>query len=340
MYEHLSDYLDELGITDDSLPSISRAMEEKTWYRNSVASEVYWEIARNVEEEGGFLQLPGFRLIVQGDSLASRKQQLQKTIFKKLVSMTTSSLFQFGQIEHDALGFGDPFNRWEPLAQDQFVQFLLRNNSVIKSNLLVPVATLHYTKIEGWSEEKERTVKETFRIDKSSFGISLDYEELYSQLSEAPARTTPPAGAISLYLPHLTNVDLKDIVRLRENEQEAFIRYHRTLLRLFEDSKIADNEHTLLYAMREADDGIRRVRETFENLRRSSRYSTAGIVVGLASAALCVIAPKEVAEYLRALVGGATASAAFQYFSTRRAADDQAKNTDFYFPWLLSELSK
>jgi hypothetical protein len=63
------------------------------------------------------------------------------------------------------------------------------------------------------------------------------------------------------------------------------------------------------------------------------------LAVGVTSSALCIVAPEEVAEYVRALVGGATAAAGFKYFSTRQTAGDRAKDTDFYFPWLLSRLS-
>ena len=342
VYDRLFELLDELEIADDSLPAISAALEAKTWHRNTVAQEVFWEIVSNLNP-GEFLRSPGFKMIAQGGSLAKREPQLSGTLVKKFVSMTTSSLFEYGNIENEAGGEGDAINIWDRKAQDSFVQFLLKYRSLVEKNLVVPIATIKQTVRDDMGSrlrnDGKREAVGTSTYHRETFNVSLDYDELYRQLSETPARVAPPAGAISLYLPHLANVDLKDIVRLREDEQDAFIRYHRTLSKLFSDSKLAKNEHALLDAMREVDDGIRRTSEAFESVRRSNRYSKIGLAVGITSAALCVVAPEEVAEYLQALVGGATAAAGFKYLSTRQAADDRAKDTDFYFPWRLSKLS-
>ena len=211
----------------------------------------------------------------------------------------------------------------------------------MQNNLIIPVPRISIGEREFWPDVNAEGGEIVSRWDSEKIKVSLDYDELEKQLYEIPSQVgTLPIGAIDLYLPHLATVGIDTLIELRENEEYAFIKFQRMLSEFFRDSHFASNEQKLLHCMQEVDEGVRETEEELSLIAKKRLYSGAGVSVGLIATTLCLYCKPEVAEYVQALVGGATTIAALKHFAMKQEKKGELKRSDFYFPWLVHSKSK
>lgn len=103
------------------------------------------------------------------------------------------------------------------------------------------------------------------------------------------------------------------------------------------ESSAAQNESALNYAMRQVDEGIRDFEEEFKSIGNKNKLKGGGILSGVSSVVLCMFAPPEITEYIRAIIGGATGVGAFNYLANRTESKEKIRRSNFYFPWLIAK---
>jgi hypothetical protein len=162
--------------------------------------------------------------------------------------------------------------------------------------------------------------------------IGLTHEQLRAQLCE----DSTEIGLSLLYLPHMQNVPTDLLIKIRQDEGDAFLRFQHGLAAFLQKSQAANSEAALLDCMREVDYNIRLLDVRFRNLRKMRALRTRNIAIQLCSLALVQLAPAPIAADLTKLLGSLTAFSVLEYFAGFREKADQLKESDFYFPWRIA----
>lgn len=334
MYNETYDFLDKIGLhtgNEDEVVKILWESRESNAYRRILAEQVSSAINTNLFFMKEIRQLDGFNLLVNGKPLERRWNKDEGVAVRKMLSFSSVSFIQNGKIVFDRSSpLGGSVPKWHR-GVNFFVRFLLKYRSTIERNMIVPFPNI---------EQKDRSMRHTYRhtsFSGSLLPVDLEYDAVSNQFFESGAEGgARPNAFVTLYLPHVSMLSIDSIVKLREEEKNPFILYQRWLSDFFRKSSEATTEQVLLDCMKEVDSGIRRIDAAFHTLKKKHRYHELSIGLGLTTAILCLIAPPEVAEFVRAAVGGATGVSALQYFSMRGSELDTVKGSDFYFPWLLA----
>jgi hypothetical protein len=334
MYTSLFAYLNEKGI----LPSGPSCIVKSPAPTDRVADRIFELIHEDLERQAKVGSVPGeFRCGVEQESLLKRGYGDADLVVRKLVSMSTTSFIHCGAISRYSGDVHDGYSAsWD--AFGQFLSLIFRYRQAVESNLVIP--TVSYSFVESIGDLSDETVTHA-NFGRDSLNVNLEIGEIDRQFleTERPAHEVP-VGTVDILLPHLKNVSLETIVRLRVNEQESFIRYHRCLSKFFHDASKVTNEQGILDCLLQIDQGIRESEASFNVMRKKNLYSGLGLAVGLSSAVLCLFLPHELAEYIRAVIGGATGVAAFKYLAAQQDSAAEIRKSAFYFPWLLHQNSK
>jgi hypothetical protein len=304
-----------------------------TGLREQIIDHVVKTIKAGYPQKGRSHEL---RFGVEHRGLTKRWRSGADLAVKKLISLSTTSFVHYGKIHEDGEhGWQQYWNEIVP-----FLEFLVRFEPLVRENLVIPTAThSSYYNIGDFSGDPDDRREEG--TGKEVLHLNFDLEEIEKQFFELrDPNFKPPPGAVEIFLPHLKHVDMQAIVRLRKDERDAFIRYHQYLSNFFRDSAAVNDEGSIVDLLQKIDEGVRKTEATLNRVTKKETYSGSGVAVGLLSMGLGLFMPPDIAEYIRAVVGGATASAGLQYLSSRHASLAEVKDADFYFPWRLHHLNK
>jgi len=150
-----------------------------------------------------------------------------QTLVKKSILYGTAAVFSMGEFTRWAMGRMILYAYAIPL---QLYEFLLHYRPLIENDLLFPIpSTMTQDGIEGWFREIEGVLR-----------VSLTDDELRRQLTEqVGAETLQPAGYVNLYLPHLRNVPLETMAKIRVDEGDAFLSFQRQLEKMLQETMCA-----------------------------------------------------------------------------------------------------
>jgi len=330
MYEEVLQLLDR----DEFLTDDSDALHEafvKHHLSESLGNQMQ-SIARRTRTPAEF------RCLVEHRSLLDRGPTGSDLVVKKLISLSTTSFIHCGSAtEHlGDVHTGYAFS-WPEIGN--FVKVLRRYESLVRENFIVPAASWTLeddTNDDNLGPRYESLVIKRIDIGKKDFRLNLEIEEVERQILEIADPTfPPPAGAVEIFLPHLEHVSIDAIVRFRKQEEDAFVRYHRCLSEFFQESGRIKDERSIVECLRKVDEGVRETEAAMRALSRKQVYGGLGIGLGLSCVALCLFLPRDISEYIRAMLGGATGVALFQHLASRQDSTRSPRRADFYFPWLL-----
>lgn len=342
MYREIYKYLEDKGLDNSSEDKLIGILKEDEELR-MISQDSAINSLRKLQKYS--FPKNEFRCGIEHLSLMKRWNTDADTAIKKLVSMSTTSFIHCGQIvkhigEYSTDDYGPS---WESKGLESFLSFLVRYKKLIQSNIIIPIPSYRYFNTYnsgdfGHPEDIEETDYE--KIDKGLLNIDLDLDDIKKQFFETRnSNLDTPIGSVELYLPHLENIDFKTIVKLRKTEEEAFIKYHRHLSDLLNNPSNVKNERTILDCLRKVDEGVRETESSFKAIRANNLYKGLGLGVGLACTSLLLFLDKEIAEYIQAVLGGATGVGGFNYLASRRSSRENARKSDFFFPWLLAQKS-
>jgi hypothetical protein len=309
-------------------------LQEAVAADSRLGDRIFEHVWKETERLQRFGPSPGeFRCGVEQQGLVKRGDNGADLVIKKLLSMSTTSFIHCGSISRYS---GDVHTgyvlSWEGFGS--FLRLILRYRNLVEGNLIIPSAS--YSFVESIGDLYDLDEVTHANIGKDALKVNLDIDEVEQQFFETPNRGyQAPVGAVEIFLPHLMDISIETIARLRSKEQDAFIRYHRYLSEFFHDSSKISDESSIVECLQRVDEGVRETQALFDGIRKKNLYSGLGVAVGLLSAVLCLFMPHDVAEYIRAVVGGATGAASFKYLASRHQSLTEVRNADFYFPWLL-----
>jgi hypothetical protein len=139
---------------------------------------------------------------------------------KKLLSMSTTSFIRCGSISRYSGDVHDGYMlSWEDFGP--FLKFAIRHRPLVEGNMIVPAASYEFTESIGDSCDDKVTHAS---VGRDSVKVNLDIAEIEKQFFEQRDESFKlPVGAVEIYLPHLKDVDIETIVKLRQHERDAFI---------------------------------------------------------------------------------------------------------------------
>lgn len=262
----LYSYIDEEEIRLEDVDDLEAKVKADSELASRLLHFVSGEVKRLAEQS----RLRGeFRCAVEEVSLSKHGTNHTETVLKKLVSLSTTSYIHCGEIsQDDDVSPGGLVWR----AFGRFLRFAIRYRSLVESNLVIPTAIYAQRNSDMGGIECERTY-----IGKDSLKVNLDLTEIEQQFFEfADNSNRPPVGAVEIFLPHLSGIDMNAILRLRQSEEDAFIRYHRHLTTFFDESARANNERKILHCLQKIDEGVRETQTVFNAVRSKNIYSGLG----------------------------------------------------------------
>lgn len=333
MYDALYAYIDGKGIGADGVDALQNALAADVFLADEVFALVWEELVRLDRQRP---PIGEFRCGVEQQSLVKKGYGEADLVVKKLVSVSTTGFIHCGSIDRYSGDVHTGFVlSWAGFGS--FLKLLLRYRHLVEGHLIIPAAS--YGWVENTGDEFTASEVTHASIGKDALKaleVNLDVDEIDQRSFESPeSGHKTPVGAVEIFLPHLKDIDVETIVRLRGDEQDAFIRYHRYLSAFFHDSSRARDEKSIVECLQQIDEGVRETQASFEGIRKKNLYSGLRFGIGLSTAVLCLFMPHAISEYIRAVVGGATGVAGFEYLASRNKSLEEIRNADFYFPWLL-----
>lgn len=154
------------------------------------------------------------------------------------------------------------------------------------------------------------------------------------------SRHLAESGVLSIYLPHLSNVPLAEILEIRNREAAAYSAFQAALTQCVGNTPRDFSEQKLEQYMRDLDEAIKLLRARYEQLERRYQHANRERLVRLFAFALVLVAPAEVAAALLPVLGGFSA---WDYSTARTAHHHElgeAVSTQFYLPWSVDVLSR
>jgi hypothetical protein len=326
MYESLFKLIDDGKIKNDE---ILAAVNSDIDLENKIIVMATHPFKRRNNDE--------FRCGIEHISLIKRWDSDADIAIRKLLSISTTTIIHCGTIiEHQGDMHNGYYKYWDGI--NSFLKIISRYRELVEANFIVPIPSYSFTNDDDMGDfnNPEDRLNINKEIGKETLEINLEIEDIKKQFFElSNSENSLPAGSVDIFLPHFKNITTNEIIKLRMNEQNAFIKYHRYLEKFFLDSSRSYNERDILNCLKDIDNGIREIDSIFKIIKKKNLYNSLGVTVGLSCVALCLFMPKEIAEYIRAIVGGATGVATLKYLASKVESFEKIINKEFYFPWLI-----
>lgn len=167
--------------------------------------------------------------------------------------------------------------------------------------------------------------------------VDLSERALRQQLVEAHAHYGAPSGQQAyIFLPHLANISVKLLSSVRQEHEDVFARYNRTMQSFFAGSAKVSSEKKLLEVMRATDEGIRKIDADLSKISKSRVLQHAQVAVTAGVGVLCQFSDDQHTRELgKFLAGGGLIPSALKYFQFSADKAAAIESTPFYFPWLI-----
>ena len=92
-----------------------------------------------------------------------------------------------------------------------------------------------------------------------------------------------------LYLPYFSNLTSRDVMEVRQEEQDHYIDFQRLLTRLLSGMDDIDSEKKLLDHLREVDDGVRKLVRSYEAIQKADRRRDMATLMGFVAVGLLML---------------------------------------------------
>lgn len=220
--------------------------------------------------------------------------------------------------------FGTEYEYYIP---QEFVSFLLKYQSLVQDNLVLPLpASL---KSLAWS-------KSSYELSglSQALPVTLKNDTLSAHLSEEE-KNTSSKGYANILLPALSNRSINEIHTFRIKEAESFQRFHSQLNKLLKESKATSSEDKLLELMDETDQQVRQLHSKINSLSKTRFISGAQILAGFTAACLCAFIPNGLSPLLTGVFGTKSFTDGLAFFTDFRKEYDEIHRSNFYFPWKI-----
>lgn len=151
-----------------------------------------------------------------------------------------------------------------------------------------------------------------------------------------------PLAGIFVPLPHVENLELDELLDLRDEFEEDWLRYQRACRKFLEQSTAASSEKKLCELALEIDHAVRQLNASYNQNRFISQRRGVSLAIGLAGFVFSLITPiPEVKDAIASAFGSFSAVEGIRFFTSRKEIENQLRaDSDFYFPWKVSQLDQ
>lgn len=167
-------------------------------------------------------------------------------------------------------------------------------------------------------------------------------QTLLRQFAETKDDKTPllDGGMTRIYLPHVTNVSLNEVVEIRTSEQQAYDEFQAALCDYVFTTAGSFSERKLEEYLRRVDEALRKIRAHLFRLQRQYGARNREMLIKYLAVGLVALVPHELTLALAPFL---STLSAFDFIKSRgeyRESRDQAVSGEFYVAWRLDEVSQ
>ncbi len=146
---------------------------------------------------------------------------------------------------------------------------------------------------------------------------------------------------MSHYLPSIYSQNVDEMLRLRENEGEAFAVYRDKLTKLIREAKSWNEKEVsevfrdqVLPEINKLEKAINDwKKKTRESLKQKAIFGSGAVTIGLYSGVL----PPDIGQIVAALGGGTAVVGALMDYNKTLKEEHEARSNDFYFLWQMKQ---
>ena len=149
------------------------------------------------------------------------------------------------------------------------------------------------------------------------------------------------AGEVSVFnvwLPQLANIPLDILLKLRDDENEAFRRFHYSLKQLITGFERLDAEAKVKELFQCVDHEVRQFETTMGQIRKARYLKAYELLLGYGILGLCFALPSEISKIISSALGIFSSKEFITHLFREREQIHNLKASEFYVPWLCTKL--
>lgn len=184
---------------------------------------------------------------------------------------------------------------------------------------------------DNWFIAGEEEMFEFTTTHKGEYGIDVRFTDpiVANQIFET--------SVVNVWLPHLANIPLDILLKLRSDEQDSFARLHYVLQKLIADSKDISSNAKLKELFQHVDYEVRTFEAKMNTIRKSRALKEVEMLIGFSIMGLCLTVPSDVGELISATIGAFQGKDFVGHIFRIREQINDLHASDFYVPWLLTQ---
>jgi hypothetical protein len=188
---------------------------------------------------------------------------------------------------------------------------------------------------------EEKTLNAALRKGNATRG-NFVREELVRQFTEngqVGASALIDGGLTSIYLPHISSMQMPEILDIRDRHSEAFIQFQIAIERflLQAGDAVHDCEDAILKLLREIDDSVRRITSHMIAIHRKKQFRNKEVVIQIVALAMITLLPPEYRATLAGLLGSITAYGVLKSHRELVEERNAIQSEPFYIAWQIQD---
>ena len=172
-----------------------------------------------------------------------------------------------------------------------------------------------------------------------SMGFQTIYPKKYDLLNQLTedVKITNPLNQVYLYLPYINGIDIKTIIKIKEDYTDELIPFYYSTEKLFKNSSKTDSEGKLLDLMGNVDYEVRKLNNLFKKLEKKQSLKSFEVITGLSIMALSLLCDAELSKAIVGSIGGIKAFDGVWHLAHRNDTINEIKQSDFFIPWNINQ---
>lgn len=366
IYLDLFETFDRIGIS--SSPQLYEVLSDKRRYGKITEDVTDFFVANGPKIVDDFLQSAGNRLVFYD------ADGIMGTVSKKALLYSQTSLFiSNNPVERDisydiADSDGEPLSDYSylPIAltmmQDLFAlkPLLLNGVSVFLPGQIFQKVRKDVNTYNTWTRRMGGVLKDppdedvhlhpnldfsvprdglnAVRLEASPKGVMevLSGEEnVHPQLTDSSIDAS--GLAIRLFLPTLSDIPMATLLKLREDENDTFIRFQHALSGFFKSDPKKDGPASFVEMLESVDYEIRVLNNRFDEIKRKSLGEVIGLSIMTIGLLSLYLLPSESSKLISQISGITTIPAIVKYITSGDWSTRQLQDSDFYYAWKVGK---
>ncbi len=144
----------------------------------------------------------------------------------------------------------------------------------------------------------------------------------------------------NMWLPELKNVPFDILLKLRNEEQDSFTKFHFALKELIASFEDLNSETKLKELFQKVDYEVRTFEDKLKIIKKNRAIKAYEAIVGFSVMGLCLALPSDVAKIISSVIGIYGGNDFIKALFREREQINNIKISDFYIPWLCTKKSK